>query len=176
MRSSCVCCDHVKTPKPWADQVQNLHSLTSGQSWFSPWFQGSAEVSSSCSVATDTWAIPVSDQRAALTCFRDQKIGAKESNKLQVPALKGRKFNSAPSVHTWKDAEPWTGREVPYGDWGSVLAHCGIPAQGIFPSAGHHAGHGATGNFSSSGGGVGVFLKISLVLSSSSLIAKCFLT
>lgn len=51
----------------------------------------------------------------------------------------------------------------------------GFPAQGIFPSAGQHAGLGATRNFSGSGSGVGLFLKLSLVLPSSSLIAKCFL-
>lgn len=52
----------------------------------------------------------------------------------------------------------------------------GFPAQGIFPSAGHHAGRGTTGSFSGSGSGVGLFLNVSLVLPSSSLIAKCFLT
>lgn len=83
-------------------------------------------------MATDTWAIPVSDQRAPLACFRDQKIGAKESNKLQVPSLKGRRFSYAPITKTWKGGEPWTGREIPYGDRGSVLAHGGIPSPGDF--------------------------------------------
>lgn len=66
-------------------------------------------------MAADTWAIPVCDQRAPLTCCRGQKIGAKESNELQVPALKGRRFSSALSTQIWKDGEPWTGREIPYG-------------------------------------------------------------
>lgn len=70
-------------------------------------------MSRSCSMATDTWAVPVSDQRAPLTFCRDQKIGAKESNELQVPSLNGRKLRNAPSTQTW---EPWTGREIPYGD------------------------------------------------------------
>lgn len=67
-------------------------------------------------MATDTWAIPVSDQRAPLNCFRHQKIGARESNELQVPSLKGGKFSNAPSTQPWKDGEPWAGREIPYGD------------------------------------------------------------
>lgn len=67
-------------------------------------------------MATDTWTIPVSDQRASLTCFRYQKRAAKESNELQVSALKGRNFSNALSTQSRKDGEPWTGREIPYGN------------------------------------------------------------
>lgn len=50
----------------------------------------------------------------------------------------------------------------------------GFPAWEMFPSAGQHAGRGATGNYAGSGSGMSLFLKVNLVLPSSSLIAKCF--
>lgn len=91
----------------------------------------------------------------------DQKTGAKESRELQVPVLKRREFSNAVSTQTWRDGEPWTGREIPYGAEGLSWPMVGFPAWGIFPSAGQHAGHNATGSFSGSGSGVGLFLKLS---------------